>query len=346
MNASDILPVTASDVLTKAKDSSGHEHGSDGKFTSSGGNSYSTKKTHDNGFHEYHAVLDSKGTTIGSVAHAHGSTKHEAHLRGVEGKIGVHEDHATAALHVANKHERNEEGKAKPKPKYREEKVGTETHLYDGKEHTGGVVKTRRDKITGKVWHTSNYHGKALKNHDNHKDAMRAVKAHHEAQFGKATGVSTAGDLLGRAPQVGKAADVFAKSIDVATPLPGYGAGTQVAGSMEHFCSTVRDPLIAGCGCPFAGELDDTGALTYDYEKNRQKPRHYPNVEATFHDKGIVSCRDCAKTWAVPFTFSDGESDKASVLTGEPEERLQAYISPEHLENDEAEDNGDEEVVD
>jgi hypothetical protein len=138
----------------------------------------------------------------------------------------------------------------------------------------------------------------------------------------------------------GTVADIFTKSVDVVQP--GQYGDKKVAGSMEAFIQTVRDPLIAGCGCPFSGELDETGALTRDHSKNQEQPFHYPQVDATFADKGIVSCSDCGKTWAVPFTLGDG--DKDSVVTGEPEERIQAFISPEHLQDD-AQNPGDEEVV-
>lgn len=111
----------------------------------------------------------------------------------------------------------------------------------------------------------------------------------------------------------------------------------KVQGSMEHFIDTVRDPLIAGSGCPYAPKQDETGAVKHDYDS--PGPHHYPCVEATFDDRGIVHCYDCGKYWEVPFDIQT-DGDKSSVVTGEPKERAQAFISPDALSAND--DDGDE----
>ena len=148
--------------------------------------------------------------------------------------------------------------------------------------------------------------------------------------------MGTVAEAFDASSSFGSVADAFAKSVDIVEP--GQYGDKKVTGSMEHFLSLVRDPLVAGSACPYAGELDETGALKPpDYESG--EPRHYPRVAATFSDKGIVSCDECKKSWAIPFTLDDD-----NVTTGEPEERIEAFLSPEHLVADKA-NPGDEEVV-
>lgn len=114
------------------------------------------------------------------------------------------------------------------------------------------------------------------------------------------------------------ACDVLSKAADATV---GH-APHLVEGSHEHFIEQVRDPLVTGSGCPYAPgkPLPPEEPMTY--------ASHWPNVLATFPDRGIVHCRDCAKWWEVPFT-TRSEDGQMVVETGEPQERVQAFISPE-----------------
>jgi hypothetical protein len=138
--------------------------------------------------------------------------------------------------------------------------------------------------------------------------------------------LTTAAALLEARLPLSTAGDVLAKAADVAVQTSTWQ--TRVAGSLEHFIDVVRDPVISGSGCPYAPTLDETGALRHDYDSDG--PRHWPSVVATFPDRAIVSCSDCSKTWAVPFTIGE-DADKSSVETGEPEERITAYVTPDEL---------------
>lgn len=163
------------------------------------------------------------------------------------------------------------------------------------------------------------------------KDLTRTVKPKMKKGAAMTT---TIGDLLG-APQT--AGDVLKKYYDVSDA----GHSSRVAGSMEHFIDLVRAPLTAGSGCEYGPSLDETGALKYDYDSNR--PNHYPSVVATFADRGIVHCPDCKKFWEVPFEIKE-DNDQSSVVTGEPVERLQAYITPDAAAKDDEDGDEAEEV--
>jgi hypothetical protein len=234
--------------MRKSKDSAGHEHGSDGKFTSSAGNSY-----------EYRHEDDGDG---GGTVHEHSGVQ-----------------------------------------------VGRVVHTLDGKFRAN---HGKRDPKTTFPYVTT--HGKFEKPHA----AAKAVADEHD-RYSKRTRkrMTTIGDVFGAAST---ASDVLSKA-DVAAGTAPY----LIDGSFEHQSNMVRDPLIAGSGCPQAYNRPRVPGDPLEFS-----PSHYPSVIATFPDRGIVQCTECGTNWEVPYTIETADGVK-TVVTGTPEERVQAFISPEHL---------------
>ena len=127
---------------------------------------------------------------------------------------------------------------------------------------------------------------------------------------------------------------LFAK----ADTVKGPSYNTKVEGSMEHFISIVGPALILGSGCEAPPPRQDA----YDMVMPYGQLCHYPNVVATFTDRGIVRCDSCDKQWEVPFTILD-ENDGETVSCGTPKEVLNAYITPDEVAAND--DDGDEPEV-
>ena len=104
------------------------------------------------------------------------------------------------------------------------------------------------------------------------------------------------------------ARDLFCKVDSAVAPAVPHD---KIEGSFEHFMDKVHDPLVASVP-----------------HSDGEKSKHFAHVKATFGDHAIVGCSDCAKTWHVPFGV--GGDDK--VITGEPSEREEAYVSPGSLD--------------
>jgi hypothetical protein len=106
-------------------------------------------------------------------------------------------------------------------------------------------------------------------------------------------------------PAASTAAAVLSKAADLAVGESPY----RIEGSLEHAIDQVRDPLCKAAPHPADAEY------------------HWADVIGTFPDRGIVHCASCGKWWEIPYTIKTVDGAEV-VETGEPQERVQAYISP------------------
>jgi hypothetical protein len=128
--------------------------------------------------------------------------------------------------------------------------------------------------------------------------------------------MTTVTELFARRSKV-TARDVLRKVDDAVAPA----SGDRLAGSFEHFVDKVREPVVNATPCP---KRSSSGEMGESY--------HYPTVKGTFSDHAIVGCDACKKNWHVPF----GIGDEDKITTGEPSERVAAYVAPGGGEEPEA----------
>lgn len=125
--------------------------------------------------------------------------------------------------------------------------------------------------------------------------------------------------------------DILSKAADTVVGERPY----LVEGSHEHFIDKIRDPIVAGSGCPYAPGKPAPANEPLVYIS------HWPNVVATFADRGIVGCTQCGKWWEIPFTITSKDGEEI-VECGTPEERVQAYVTPETAAAESGPPSGDE----
>jgi hypothetical protein len=99
--------------IRKAKDSSGHDHGDDGKFTSSSGKAYTMKPSapgikHDNGMEQSHTVHDESGAQVAAI---HGPSKHGDHFGIGTGGTSWGDSPKELAGRMADAHEKEQSSK-------------------------------------------------------------------------------------------------------------------------------------------------------------------------------------------------------------------------------------------
>jgi hypothetical protein len=326
--------------LVKTKDDTGHEHGSDGKFTSGSGKSYTVKDStgKDDELGHYEREVHGPNGKIGSVklANAVKGQKYVRHaaVHTANGTRNVVDADLTRTLFkpaqaaqdrmiqsLVEHHEKH----GPDTPKEIKEKS-----VKDAEEDLDAVERKRRADINDdSLPVTDKRHSiNEARKHEATIGVLRARESEPEQEeesadsgdenqlgfdFGKRK-LMTVADLVKQiVPQLETVNDLV-KSGDVVS-LPDGRTGPFV-GSFEDTLRRISGPVKMGCGCNNKPEYDERGNRIYGdnpHEPGYVYP-HYCDVVATFPEHAYVRCSDEDKTWKVPYSF-DGDV----VETGEPE---------------------------